>query len=34
LPPLRIEVYLETEHRLSQSASADAGSVATMVLLT
>ncbi len=31
--PLCIEVYLETGHRLSQSASADAVSVATTVLL-
>jgi hypothetical protein len=30
-PLLCIEVYLETEHRLSQSASADAGSVATRI---
>lgn len=34
LSPLCIEVYVETEHRLSQSASAAAASVATTVLLT
>jgi hypothetical protein len=34
LPPLRIELYLETEHRLSRSASVDAVPVATTVLLT
>ena len=33
-PLLCIEVYLETEHRLSQSASADAVSAATTDLLT
>jgi hypothetical protein len=33
-PLLCIEVHLETEHRLSQSASADVVSIATTVLLT